>query len=77
MITGDQREWDPNDLGVWINLAIFANINIASKYVSSPFNVLPLAPLVHGFTSEPERWNIMILNQICDEIFSTKTLQSI
>ena len=32
----------------------FANITNATKYIKSAGNCIPLAPLVHGFTSEPK-----------------------
>ena len=37
-----------------LNPPRFAHISDASTYIGSARNVIPLAPLVHGFTSEPK-----------------------
>ena len=51
----DHRKYDEIASKEFLNPPGFANIADASKYIKSARNVIPLAPLVHGFTSEPKQ----------------------
>ena len=51
----DHRKYNETVFKEFLNPTRFAHINGACKYIKSARNLIPLAPLVHGFTSEPSK----------------------
>ena len=49
----DHRKYNETVFKEFLNPTRFAHINGATKYIKSAQNLIPLAPLVHGLTSEP------------------------
>ena len=50
----DHRKYNETVFKEFLNPARFAHISGASKYIRSAQNLIPLAPLVQGLTSEPK-----------------------
>ena len=50
----DHTKYNETAFKEFLNPRRFAHISGASKYMRSARNLIPLAPLVHGFTSEPK-----------------------
>jgi hypothetical protein len=50
----DHRKYNKLALKQFFNPTRFGHISDASKFMKSARMVIPLAPLVHGFTSEPD-----------------------
>ena len=50
----DHRKYNKIALNEFFNPTRFGLINDASKFMKSAPKVIALAPLVHGFTSEPK-----------------------
>ena len=50
----DHREYNKIALKEFFNPTRFGHISDASKVKKSARKVIPFAPLVHGFTSEPK-----------------------
>ena len=50
----DHTKYNETAFKEFLNPRRFAHIIGASKYMRSARNLIPLAPLVHGFTSEPK-----------------------
>ena len=50
----DHRKYNETVFKEFLNPARFAHVSGASKYIRSAQNLIPLAPLVQGLTSEPK-----------------------
>ena len=50
----DHTKYNITAFKEFLNPTRFAHISGARKYMRSERNLIPLAPLVHGFTSEPK-----------------------